>query len=92
MSAARLYGLYDTVDRCWIGDLKGPRLFSRKDYALGKVAEAVANEAMGYARVGIDVAYRIHLRRFRGGRLVFKDEQALQVSPTEALERIEGRA
>ena len=95
------YGLYDTVDKCWLGSADGPRIFDEKDLAAlaessGKplseidlltVAEIAAQMANTQLKLPIG---RVRAVAYQEGEVHLKDTKETFMSPEEALRRIEG--
>lgn len=75
------YGLYDTVDRCWFGDDKGPILHDNEllARAAAQILDVRLRNAPGRTRATL----------YDGGANVIKDEVSPTISAAEALRRIE---
>jgi hypothetical protein len=77
------YGVFDTKDKCWLGNDDGPWRYD--DEMLARAAATIANERMGL------------IRRFRKMEHpkqvanVLKDEIAPRISGEQAIKNIEGR-
>lgn len=88
------WGLYDSVDRCWIGNEAGPLVYRAREInghlvaasMLARTAATVANERMKWKR------RRIVARPFARGAFKKKDEVTPVLSGVEAVARIKGRA
>jgi hypothetical protein len=89
------YAIYDTQDGCWLGDERGPRVYTHEDSralngmplgTLSKIAAMIAAEQLGYA------PGRLEAREFRGESLRLKDEVPVVMTAHEALIKIEGGA
>lgn len=85
------YGLYDTVDHCWLGDDKGPKVFNGGD----KIGDHILtdDEAAQLARVAAELAdismgwlpHRTKAMPYAGDANVLKDELPLKRTTAEAL-------
>ena len=75
------FGLWDLRDQSWIGDDKGPLIYSVKDAAM--IAATILTERMRTPIVP---------RQWEDGEPRFKDEVTPKLTALEALERIEGKA
>lgn len=75
------FGLYDTVEDCWMGDAKGPVRY--KDVRIGQVAERVINEQFGT----ID---RYMLRPILDQEFKHRDTVEAKMTSLEAIRKIEG--
>lgn len=76
------WGIYDVQDKCWLGDSKGPLVYS--DKLMASAAATIVNEQFG------------HLARFRPALYWEKadrrrDEIVPLMTAEEALKRIESR-
>lgn len=79
-----LYGIYDTKDNIWLGNEKGPSVFT--DYTLARVAAQIA-ECQVY---GTDLGCRYQVAEIKDGKFIYVDEVKTRMSSLEALKRIEG--
>jgi len=88
-----VYGLYDTVDNCWLGTEMQPKLFTREDSialnglplpTLAQIAAQMAGVQLGYH------PGRIQAREFHAGELTLKDEVPTKMTALEALKKLEG--
>ena|ERR1700675_2775829 len=86
------YGIYDTQDNCWIGDDKGPKLFTREDSAkakgmpqqvMARIAAMMAEMQLGYA------PGRFQAAEFHAQDLRLKDSVDTKMTPLEALIKLE---
>lgn len=75
------YGIYDTVDACWLGDASGPARYADENVA--KVAAMTAEVQLGWS------AGRLRARPYRGGANKLKDELKTSRTPLQALRDIE---
>lgn len=87
------YGIYDTQDNCWIGDDKGPILYTR-DFAmtagkgmpqelLARMSAQITCVQMGWAPT------RLRALEFTPQELHLKDEIPVKMSGVEAIRRAE---
>lgn len=86
------YGIYDTVDNCWLGDENGPRLYTREDSAKlqGMPQELVARIAAQVVEVQLGYEPgRLRAVEFREQELVHKDSVDTKMTPLEALIKLE---
>lgn len=89
-----VYGVYDTEDNCWIGDDKGPRLFTVADNektkgvinyeVLAKLSAQITNIQMGY-KPG-----RLVHREYKNEDLRLRDTLPVKMSGVEAIIIAEG--
>lgn len=80
----KVYGLYDTVDKCWIGDQDGADVLRYTDPELGRLAASVMNVRLQYPHG------RIRSIMLHGVKdLHIKDYVEPPVSAEEALRRLE---
>jgi hypothetical protein len=75
------WGLWDTQDKCWLGNDAGPKMFS--DFDEAKLAAAVANVQLGWP------AGRVRERRLIRPAEIFRDKVEAKMTPLEAIEMIE---
>lgn len=75
------YGLFDTVDQCWLGDDKGPKTFT--DKKLAQVSAQMTCVQLGWRQD------RVKPMPYDGGADKLKDELGLKLTPAEALKAIE---
>lgn len=86
-----IFGIYDTVDRVWIGDDDGPKLFHGGQRVGTSVltdddAEFFARCAAEVIDIQLDYPPKRHVTlRYRHGRLTLHDEVATKRTPAEAL-------
>lgn len=76
------YGIYDTVDHCWIGDNDGPNLC--ENYTLQRLAAEVTEHQLYGTRVG-----RLKATPFGDHPLKFKDSVNTKMSGEQAIKEIE---
>jgi hypothetical protein len=76
------WGVYDCVDKCWVGDDKGPLLYSQ---IWARAAATLVNERMG-------TSSRYRGRVYEGGPMNKIDEVPYLYTVPQAIDRIEGRA
>lgn len=74
------YGLYDTIDHCWMGNHEGPLVYDSP--TLAQVSATILNERFGYVS-------RIQSRPYDGSGTQFKDEQTPKRSFEQAMLRLE---
>lgn len=85
------WGLYDTVDHCWMGNTAGPYAFPAAGWSpteaflLARAAESIMNERFR-------TVVRFRLCEFREPELQRKDEVTPKLSFQEALTRLEDGA
>lgn len=86
------YGLYDTVGNCWIGDISGPKVFTREDSLkangmptalLAQITAQVTEIQLGYA------PGRVKAQEFNEQDLRLKDEVPIKMTSLEALRTLE---
>lgn len=75
------YGIYDTVDECWLGDDNGPKLF--EDEVVAQVAAQATGVQLGYAPT------RIQHKEFIPASLHLRDQVDAKMTMLEALQGIE---
>lgn len=76
------WGVYDCQDKCWVGNDKGPLLYS---HLLARAAATLVNERM-------ESHSRFRAMVWPGGPVRYRDEVRFRISNEVAFERIEGRA
>lgn len=84
------WGLYDTVDDCWMGDESGPKVFSWSDqasemtqlYAVARVAAQVADVRLGQA------PGRTRVRTY-GGDSILRNTVETKMTVANALQGLE---
>ena len=76
-----MYGIYDTVDSCWIGNSAGPLLY--EDLALAKVAARITDVRLG------QVPGRTRASFYGEQSVVHKDSVDAEMSAEEALGKLE---
>lgn len=75
------YGLFDTVDKCWMGNEKGPVRYD--DWDLARMAALVASEQLGWSHK------RIRAAGFVDDKMILVDEVSTLLTPLEAIQRLE---
>ena len=75
------WGLWDTQDKCWLGDDNGPKRQPTRE--LAQISAAVANVQLGWP------AGRARARRLLGPAEIFRDKLDVKMGPLEAVERLE---
>ena len=75
------WGIFDTEDEVWIGDERGPRLFTEEDIA--RVAAQMTDVMLGQ-KPG-----RCRAREFGGQPVRLRDEKKTRMGPGEALDGLE---
>lgn len=85
------WGLYDTVDHCWLGTMKSPHIFPSAEWPLAE-AFLVARAAESIVNERFRTVVRFRLCEFREPHLRFKDEVTPKLSFQEALTRLESQA
>lgn len=93
------YGIFDTVDNCWLGDDRGPRLFAEGDrlpngqtvpsgmqLSLARISAQITSIQMGYS------SGRLEARSYDDSGDTLKDEVPTLMTPAEALKRAMGGA
>jgi hypothetical protein len=84
------YGVYDTVDNCWLGDETGPKLFARKDAKNGVTQEILAR--ISAQMTGVQMGYpvgRLRAQVFNEQELRLRDSVPTKMSAVEALTKLE---
>lgn len=76
------WGVYDTVDRVWIGDDGGPKIFM--DPALATIAAMVVDEQLG------QTPGRTRAREYVQGPLRLRDTVPTRMGTLRALQNLEG--
>lgn len=89
------YGIYDTLDHCWLGDTKGPSLLTEGDDVLGhpmgadqvlmiaRIRAQMTNVQMGYPST------RLIAKLYDESGTKLKDEITTKMTAEEALRAIE---
>lgn len=72
------WGLLDTADNLWLGNQKGPLLYT--DETIARAAASIAGERLGQA-------FRVRAQRFESMTATFKDEITPEHSLDEALRK-----
>jgi hypothetical protein len=75
------WGLYDTLDHCWLGDANGPKTFEEYDWA--RLAAQMADVQLGQA------PGRTKAMKYDGGLKHLKDEVEVKMTALEALDKME---
>jgi hypothetical protein len=75
------YGLFDTVDQCWLGDDKGPKTFT--DRTLAQASAQMTCVQLGWPQD------RVRPKPMPDGVNRHKDDMDLKMTPAEALRAIE---
>ena len=75
------WGLYDPMDRCWYGDVDGPKLYD--DEGLARIAATVLFFRFEQKR-------RVEVREYDGTGTKLRDEVTAPVDALTALKRAEG--
>ncbi len=76
------YGVYDCEDNSWVGNDKGPILYS---HLLARAAATLVNERMR-------THSRFRAKVYPGGPVRQKDEVAFKLTVEQAFKNLEGRA
>jgi hypothetical protein len=85
------WGVYDTKDDCWIGNDRGPLLYTGTEeppvsgQLMAMAAATIANDRMMFS-------CRFRARLFTGGPMRQRDEIEFRRSAEESVRRIEQRA
>ena len=86
------YGMYDTQDNCWLGDETGPKVFTVEDSAranglphrlMAQIAAQMVEVQLGYT------PGRVQVREFNAPNLRLRDQVETQMTPLEALIKLE---
>ncbi len=83
------YGIYDTQDDSWLGDDKGPKLFTEAEH--GADAHLLARAAAQVAETqltGSDLGGRIVAKEYDRQATLLKDSVGTRMSAAEALLRM----
>jgi hypothetical protein len=88
------WGIYDRLDKVWMGDDKGPRIYEDTvingekigGHKLATLACQVCAEQLGY---GIS-CWPLQVIEYEEGPKVLKDEVKTIMTPVEALQKLEG--
>lgn len=81
----KTYGIYDTKDNCWLGDDKGPKVYT--DYTIARIAaQVVEDQVFG----GLGMRLRYEAREFKNQVVRLKDSVGTKRTFLESLQRIEG--
>jgi len=74
------YGIWDTTDKCWMGDIEGPLVYT--DEMMARAALTIIAEQFGSTRFRKKLFWEDHV--------VLKDEVKPRLTAVEALRKIEG--
>jgi hypothetical protein len=85
------WGIYDTVDKCWIGDEMGPKLFVDTISPNGKIIEAemLAMIAAQMVDMQLGNVARCRAKVFNEKEVHLKDEKKTRFGAEEALKHLE---
>ena len=75
------YGIFDTQDKCWIGDDRGPKQYDEE--IIARVAAQVYDTMMRNA------PGRTRAKEYDGSANKLKDEVKPAMTPVQALDRLE---
>jgi hypothetical protein len=90
------YGIYDTVDNCWIGNQDGPKLFddaTTEEKHPGIQAKTMAQMAAQVIETqvfGTDLGHRYEGREFNEKNLRLRDSVDVKLSGIDALKKLGG--
>lgn len=92
MSKAVKWGIYDTTDKCWMGNEKGPLAFT-DTVVNGKAitGELLARMAMTIINEQFKTSIRFRKRELPDGINKVKDSLKAPMTAVQALKRIEAR-
>jgi len=83
------FGLWDSTDKCWLGDDKGPTQFT--DWDQCRLAAAVASEQLeGPILQDRRIRARVWPASLPKHKFRYKDEIKTRMSPLQAIQNIEG--
>lgn len=80
------YGIYDTIDCCWLGNDTGPALFRADDLDLAEIARSVC-----VVRLGIHAPGRLVVRVYDEPEVQLRDSIPTTITNTEALDYLQGK-
>jgi hypothetical protein len=85
------WAVYDTQDKCWLGNDKGPLLYTNTSHLPFTDGEYVAKAAATIANERMLTVSRFRARLFEGGQMMLRDEVKFRRTATEALAQLESR-
>lgn len=86
------YGMYDTQDDCWLGDDAGPKVFTIEDSARANGLPHRVMAQIAAQMVEVQLGYtpgRVQVREFDVENLRLKDQVQTNMTPLEALIKLE---